>query len=252
LANSTALIREYSKEQGAANQSSLYFSFQAISSKAATITRGNPASVGIDMYPVRKGRAAKRPTCDTNTIQVLHDRPLVRMIPFAKFCAAIQEHLEQAYHVKVVTRDIPEPLTGDLDGLEIHIDRAVSPEQRLFLLAHLFGHTVQWNVDPHAFETGRLYQSPVNEDLLATIVEYEQEAARFALAVFHQIGITVIDQWFSDYSACDLAYLRHYYLTGEKRSFRTFWRDNAHLLEPKPIPPFTPRKRVFRSDGIVI
>jgi hypothetical protein len=175
-----------------------------------------------------------------------------RMIPFAEYCARIQEHLKQAYHINVVTRHIPDPLTGDLDGWEIHIDPAVSFEKRLFLLAHLFGHTVQWNVNPGAFEIGRLFQPPVNDDLLPTVMEYEQEAASLALDMFHQIGITDVDQWFSDYSACDLAYLKHYYRTGEKRSFQSFWLDNAARIEPKPIPPFTPRKRVFRCDGIVI
>ena len=47
------------------------------------------------------------------------------MIAFAEYGARIQEHVEQAYHVSVVTRDIPAPLLGDLDGLEIHIDPAV-------------------------------------------------------------------------------------------------------------------------------
>ena len=174
------------------------------------------------------------------------------LIPFAEYCAKIQEHLEQAYHVSVVTRDIPDPLTGDLDGLEIHIDPAVSPEQRLFLLAHLFGHTVQWNVNPAAIAIGGLFQPPVADELLEKIVEYEQEAARLALTVFHEIGIISVDQWLSDYSACDLAYLRHYYQTGAKKSVQTFWRDNTPLLEPQPIPPFTPRKRTFRGDGLVI
>ena len=54
------------------------------------------------------------------------------MIAFAEYGVKIQEHVEQAYHVNVVTRDIPAPLLGDLDGLEIHIDPAVDPEQRLF------------------------------------------------------------------------------------------------------------------------
>lgn len=174
------------------------------------------------------------------------------MIPFAEYCAKIQKHVEQAYHVSVVTRDIPAPLLGDLDGLEIHIDPAVDPEQRLFLLAHLFGHTVQWNANAGAFEIGKLFQPPVEEVLLATIMEYEQEAASYSLSVFHQIGIYDADQWLSDYSACDLAYLRHFYRTEEKKSFRSFWRDNANRIVAKPIPPFTPMKRVFRSDGVVI
>ncbi len=174
------------------------------------------------------------------------------MTPFAEYSARVQEHLEQAYKINVVTRDIPGPLTGDLDGSEIHIDTAVSPEQRLFLLAHLFGHTVQWNVNPGAIEIGRLFTPPVGDDLLAKVMEYEREAACLSMAMLHQIGIPGLDQWLSDYSACDLAYLWHYYRTGEKRSFQSFWRDNTDRLQPKPIPPFTPRKRVFRCEGVVI
>src|SRR5258708_33445390 len=105
------------------------------------------------------------------------------MIPFRDYCARVQEHLEQDYAIRVVTRDIPDPLTGDLDGLEIHIDYAVTPEQRLFLLAHLFGHTVQWNTDPSAFELGSQYQPPVDERLFPTILAYEREAASYGLAM---------------------------------------------------------------------
>ena len=64
------------------------------------------------------------------------------MIPFADYAARVEEHIEKAYGIRVVTRDVPDPLTGDLNGAEIHIDFAVTPEQRLFLLVHLFGHTV--------------------------------------------------------------------------------------------------------------
>ncbi len=173
-------------------------------------------------------------------------------IRFADYATRVQEHLERFYGIRVVTRDIPDPLTGDLDGSEIHIDYAVTPEQRLFLLGHLFGHTVQWNVDPASFEIGRRYQPPVNEDLIPAIIAYEREAACYGLAMFHQIGITGIDQWFCDYTACDQAYLLHFYRTGEKRDLRAFWRINAPLIEPKDVPIFTPTKRSFRMDGIVI
>jgi len=173
-------------------------------------------------------------------------------IRFADYATRVQEHLERFYGIRVVTRDIPDPLTGDLDGSEIHIDHAVTPEQRLFLLGHLFGHTVQWNVDPALFEIGRRYQPPVSEDLIPAIIAYEREAAGYGLALFHQIGITDIDQWFCDYTACDQAYLLHFYRTGEKRDFRTFWAGNAPLIKPQPIPPFTPTRRAFRMDGIVI
>jgi len=94
-----------------------------------------------------------------------------------------------------VTRDIPDPLTGDLDGTEIHIDYAVTSEQRLFLLAHLFGHTVQWNTDSASFEIGRQYQPPVDEALFPSILAYEGEAAAYGLSMLHELGITTIDQW---------------------------------------------------------
>jgi hypothetical protein len=45
-------------------------------------------------------------------------------IPFDDDCAVVQQRIERVYGIKVVTRDIPDPLTGDLDGLEIHIDCA--------------------------------------------------------------------------------------------------------------------------------
>jgi hypothetical protein len=171
---------------------------------------------------------------------------------FTEYGARVQEHLERFYGIRVVTRDITDPLTGDLDGAEIHIDYAVTPEERLFLLAHLFGHTVQWNLDPRAFDLGRPQPPPVPENVLPAIVEYEREAATYALWMLHQIGIRDADQWFCDYTACDMAYLLHFYRTGEKRDFRSFWRDQSLPIQPRLVPPFTPTKLAFRLDGIVI
>jgi hypothetical protein len=173
-------------------------------------------------------------------------------VPFAQYAARVQDHLECDYGIRVITRDIPDPLTGDLNGEEIDIDQAVTPEQRLFLLGHLFGHTVQWNVDTGAYDLGRQYKPPVDESLLPAVLAYEGEAARYGLAMFHHLGITDVDEWFSQYTAADQAYLLHFYRTGEKGDFQTFWPDHAPLVQPKPIPQFTPRKRIFRMDGVVI
>jgi hypothetical protein len=176
----------------------------------------------------------------------------MRESDFAEYCTTVLECLVHRYHVRVVTRDLPEDFSADLNGAEIHIDQRVTPEQRVFLLAHLFGHTVQWNVTPGSFEIGRLRHPPVDNETITAIMEYERDAARFALAMLHEIGITGVDQWLSDYAACDLAYLTHYYRTGEKRAFMSFWVSNTPLLRPQPIPPFVPRKKVFRSTGVVI
>ncbi len=173
-------------------------------------------------------------------------------IEFAEYASRVQQHLDGFYAIRVVTRDIPDPLTGDLDGAEIHIDYAVTPEQRLFLLAHLFGHTVQWNTDASSFELGRKYQPPVSEDSIPGIIAYELEAACYGLAMLHEIGIMDIDPWFSDYTACDQAYLLYFYRTGEKRAFHSFWAADAPLVKARTIPPFVPTRRAFRMDGIVI
>ena len=173
-------------------------------------------------------------------------------IPFLEHCARIEGFLWSKYGIAVVTRDITDPLTGDLDGLEIHIDYAVTTEERLFLLAHLFGHTVQWNVNPESFEIGRQYRPPVAEDLFPAILVYEQEAAKYGLFMLHEADITDADEWFSAYSACDQAYLLHYYRTAEKGTFRDFWPETIPRLEPKQVPAFKPVRRTFRMDGIVI
>jgi len=72
------------------------------------------------------------------------------------------------------------------------------------------------------------------------------------LALFVEVGIGPVEPWYSDYSACDLAYLMHYYRTGEKGEFQSFWRDGQPRLALEPIPPFRPARRVFRSAGVVI
>jgi type 1 glutamine amidotransferase len=68
----------------------------------------------------------------------------------------------------------------------------------------------------------------------------------------HEADVRDLDQWVSDFAACDTAYLMHFYKTGEKRPFRSFWRENAPLLEPLAIPTFRPTRWISRYDGTVV
>lgn len=174
------------------------------------------------------------------------------MVSFEEHCQKVARHIETRYGIRVVTRDVAGPFVGDLNGTEIHIDYAVTPEQRLFLLAHLFGHTVQWNSQPETVELGRPQQPPVPNAMLPALMNYERTASEYALSMLHDAGIFELDHWLSNSSACDMAYLRHYYMTGEKRSFESFWREDAPCLQPSPIPPFRLMEHAWRSDGIVI
>lgn len=164
----------------------------------------------------------------------------------------LEHHVEKKYGLAVVISDVPAPFTGDLDGAEIKVDYAEDAEGALFILCHLFGHTVQWNLSARAREIGGELKESPSEELLAELVDYEREACRYSLALLHEAGVGDLDQWLTDFSHCDLEYLRHFYRTGEKRPFESFWRDGQPLLEELEIPPFVPRRWVSRWEGVVI
>jgi hypothetical protein len=163
-----------------------------------------------------------------------------------------EEYLETKYHLPVHIRAIPKPFHGDLDGAEIDIDGDTEPAERLFLILHLFGHTVQWDTSERAREIGRPLPVPVSEELLPELLAYEREAAGYAVELLHELGASDLDGWFSDIAEADLAYLTHYYRTGEKRPVTEFFRANCPVVQPKPIPPFQPQQWIFRADGVVI
>ena len=86
-------------------------------------------------------------------------------------CAnALERYLTRRYRIPVLTFDVQDPFTGDLDGSEIHIDHKVTAEERLFLIAHLFGHTVQWSVRPSSRHTGKGLVIPVPENEIEAVL----------------------------------------------------------------------------------
>ena len=164
----------------------------------------------------------------------------------------IEPAIERRYGIPVIIKDVPSPFTGDLDGAEIHVDYAEDVESALFIVVHLFGHTVQWNLSAAAREFGsRAYQNPTDEQL-RMLREYEVQACRYSLELFHDHGVHDLDQWLSDFAACDYAYLEHFYQTGEKLPFRSFWQDGSPPITPLAIPAFQPNRWVSRYEGIVV
>jgi len=171
---------------------------------------------------------------------------------FREVFNVLERHIEQRYSIPVLIKDVPNAFTGDLAGAEIHVDYAEDIESALFIIAHLFGHTVQWNSSEAARELGyRLFPNP-SEELLVRLQAYEVEACQYSMQLFHEAGVNDLDQWLSDYSACDFAYLVDFYRSNQKKDFRSFWRDGAQLLPAKQIPDFHPTKWVSRRAGIVV
>jgi hypothetical protein len=163
----------------------------------------------------------------------------------------LERIIEERYGLPVVITDVTDPFTGDLDGSQILVDYDLEAEEALFILVHLFGHTVQWNVSPKDRELGLLQVKNPTDELLSQLARYEQDAARYSLQLFHDAGVRDLDQWLANFAACDVAYLMHFYRTGEKRAFRSFWNDHADGLTPLEIPVFRPTKWISRSGTVI-
>lgn len=164
----------------------------------------------------------------------------------------VEPYIERRYGIPVVVGDVANPFTGDLDGGEIRVDHDLDAEEAVFILVHLFGHTVQWNTSARAREIGAQVVRDPNPELLAELERYEREACRYSLQLFHEAGVHHLDAWLSDFAACDFNYLRHFYTTGEKKPFKSFWASGAPLLEPLAIPDFEPTVWRSRWDGVVV
>ncbi len=166
---------------------------------------------------------------------------------------AVEALIERRYGIPVVISDVIDPFTGDLDGAEIQIDHDLEAEEALFILVHLFGHTVQWNLSERGRTLGVQQPDPhLSEERMAELHQYEREAAELSLSLFHEAGVHDFDQWLADFFHCDWSYLVHFYKTAEKRPFKSFWQVGTELLAPKPIPEFTPTVWRARWDGVVV
>jgi hypothetical protein len=111
------------------------------------------------------------------------------------------------------------PRTGIFDGLKITIDPTVDFEMQCFILLHLFGHLVQWLAPSYRPEIRDVPQEPL-EPFLEAVRAYEHNAARFALRLMHDAGITDLDRWFSDFAETDWKYVDTFYRTGSIPSWQ--------------------------------
>lgn len=166
--------------------------------------------------------------------------------------AVAERAIEDRWGIPVRISDVPNPFTGDLDGAEISIDYDLDIGDAVFILVHLFGHTVQWNVSAQARALARRPPGPWTEPELEAVAAYEREACAYSLQLLHDCGVHDLDQWISDFAACDASFLMHLYRTGEKPPLRSHWVDDTPPLAPRPIPAFQPTRWHGRWDGTVV
>lgn len=168
-------------------------------------------------------------------------------LDFRRAFNRVERYVEHAWGIPVILTDVVDPNTGDFNGVTISVDWELSPDVALFVLAHLFGHTVQWATDERARDLGTRYgvEAPPPERFEAVRL-YEEEASRYSLQLFHDAGLAGFDQWLSDWAAADWRFLEHVYRTGERVDFRRFLEPGGPLLEPLAIPSFQPTRWVSR------
>src|SRR5438045_1144356 len=144
--------------------------------------------------------------------------------------------------IRVYVGDVTDPNTGTFDGTEIGIDYANDLEMSLFVLAHLFGHTAQWNTVPAYRTIDQRARPGAPAEVIEEARRYEHNASRLGLALLHAAGVRDRDQWLSDWCASDWKYLSTFYATGELPDWSTCRSSGHPLLAPLPIPDFTTRR----------
>jgi hypothetical protein len=133
-------------------------------------------------------------------------------------------------------RDLEPPRTGIFDGLRIVIDPDVAFEMQCFLLLHLFGHSVQWVAPSLAHKLDALQHTEDRQQFMQVLRAYELEAAGFAMQLMHQVGVTTLDQWFSDFVETDWRYVEGYYQTDQLPDWQSCVVRDCPLVTPAPIP----------------
>ncbi len=156
------------------------------------------------------------------------------------FCS-LAERIERAYHLKVNVGPVTGSYTGQFDGKEIWVDLEKDPEEAVFILVHLFGHTIQWNQDEKLRALG-LAVSGVKVDDLPRIYQYERQASQLGLELLEETGEFRLARWLTDRFGADWKFLEHFYRTGEKVRFETESGAGEALLEALPIPGFIPQR----------
>lgn len=159
------------------------------------------------------------------------------MTDFAGAYERLKNLIAAKYKMETIKCDVLDPNTGDLDGSRILVDYLLNDELSLFILMHLFGHSVQWNTSAEWRELGHA----AKPGDLKKVREYEINATRYGIQALHEAGVEDLDQWASDCWLADWKFLEEFYRSGQRVIYAPI-EGSSECLKPLPVPEFTPGK----------
>jgi len=171
----------------------------------------------------------------------MNDFTTMSAVDYRTVFRGLVERIEGAYSLRVNVGPVTGSYTGQFDGKEIWVDLDKDPEEAVFILVHLFGHTVQWNLDEELRVLGQA-NSGVKEEDLPRIYQYERQASQFGLALLEETGELCLARWLTNCFGADWKFLARFYRTGEKVRFEREEGADEPLLVALPIPSFFPQR----------
>ena len=91
------------------------------------------------------------------------------MIDFKNCFNIVEKHIEDRYQMPVVISDVLDPNTGDFDGVTIKLDYDLDLDLAFYILLHLFGHSVQWNLSREYRDLGQDQTIPKPPEVMQKI-----------------------------------------------------------------------------------
>jgi hypothetical protein len=146
------------------------------------------------------------------------------------------------YGFAIEYRNLEPPKVGTFDGLRIAIDPDVGFEMQCFLLLHLFGHSVQWVAPAIESQLEALRFTEDHGRFMRALHAYEFEAARFGQQLLREVGVTGLDQWYSDFVETDWRYVESFYQTGEIPLWEECVTTGGAWIRPASIPELRHRR----------
>lgn len=163
--------------------------------------------------------------------------------------ALLLERLGEAvksYGYEVREAELEKPKTGIFNGLAITLDQSQPAYLKVFILLHLFGHSVQWTAPAIEHKLEALQNTPDKAEFMQVLHNYEYEAAQFAAKLLVDAGFPEYQGWLADFVETDWQYVKRYYETDRIPPLEDCVSLGQPLIEPGEIPEIQLRKVAVR------